>query len=104
MTGKSVSWDLNINASELRASAGAADNLATDLQPFLQRATGDLAAAASSFSKWTAGPRMEQTGEGWSSALGALRDHLSQHAQGLRLLADGRDILEQDVIDCFTGW
>ncbi|WP_286253576.1 hypothetical protein [Streptomyces graminofaciens] len=96
--------DLNIDAGELRASAGAADALVTDLQPVLDKAINDLASAATAFKAWAVGPRMQGTGESWGSALGTLRDNLSEHGEGLRLLADGRDILEQDVIACFRGW
>ncbi|GAA1201361.1 hypothetical protein GCM10009654_67180 [Streptomyces hebeiensis] len=97
-------WDLKISASELRASAGAADDLVTDLGPSLKRAVDDLCAAAASFGGWSAGPRIEETGDGWGTAIGALRDNLTQHAQGLRLLANGRDVVESDVIACFRGW
>ncbi|MFE3828939.1 hypothetical protein [Streptomyces sp. NPDC059092] len=99
-----MAYDLNISAGELRASAGAADTLVTDLQPLLKKAVDDLATASASFGDWTVGPRMEETGEGWGSALGALRDDLSQHAQGLRMLANGRDIMEQEVLSSFRGW
>ncbi|MFE3738066.1 hypothetical protein [Streptomyces sp. NPDC059134] len=96
--------DLNISAGELRASAGAADNLVRDLRPLLEMAVNDLATASASFHGWTAGPRMGETGEGWGSALGTLRDNLSQHAQGLRMLANGHDIQEEDVRSRFLSW
>ncbi|MGW2258446.1 hypothetical protein ACWEJP_17330 [Streptomyces sp. NPDC004749] len=99
-----MGWDLNISAGELRASAAAADSLVTDLQPFLRKALADLTDASATFRDWTAGPRMAETSDGWGSALGTLRDDLSLHAVGMRLLADGRDIMEQDVISCFRGW
>lgn len=99
-----MAWDLNVSAGELRASAGAGDSLVTDLQPSLQKAVDDLAAASASFQGWTAGPRMAETSDGWGAALATLRDNLSQHAQGMRLLADGHDIMEQDVLNSFTGW
>lgn len=99
-----MGWDLNVSSGELRASAGAAEALATDLQDPLRRARADLASAASAFGAWTVGSQMAQTGEGWASALETLRGRLSDHAQGLRQLADGRDVLEQDVISCFRGW
>ncbi|MEV7870926.1 hypothetical protein AB0P17_33615 [Streptomyces sp. NPDC088124] len=97
-------YDLNISAGELRASAGAADTLVTDLRPVLKKAVDDLTAASSSLRHWTAGPRMAETGEGWGGALGALRDNLTEHARGLRLLANGRDIMEQEVLSSFKGW
>ncbi|MFJ2110992.1 hypothetical protein ACIOEX_03545 [Streptomyces sp. NPDC087850] len=96
--------DLNISAHDLRASAGAADDLVTALQPTLRTALDDLTAAAAAFRHWPAGPRMEQTGEGWGTALGTLRDNLSRHAHGMRMLANGRDVMEQDVLDSFRGW
>ncbi|MFC9424544.1 hypothetical protein [Streptomyces sp. NPDC056987] len=99
-----MTHDLDISAGELRASAGAADTLATDLRPLLKRAVDDLAAASTSLRDWTAGPRLEETGEGWGSALGALRDDLTQHARGLRLLANGHDITEREVLTSFRGW
>ncbi|MER8073729.1 hypothetical protein ABTZ59_36490 [Streptomyces sp. NPDC094034] len=96
--------DLNISAGELRASAGAAEGLVTDLQPSLRKAISDLTDASASFQSWTAGRRMEETSDGWGSALETLRDRLSEHAQGMRLLANGRDIMETDVRGSFTGW
>ncbi|MFJ7998521.1 hypothetical protein ACIQ7D_15450 [Streptomyces sp. NPDC096310] len=99
-----MTYDLNISAGDLRASAGAADTLVTDLQPLLKKAVDDLTTASDSLRHWTAGPRMAETAEGWGSALGALRDNLTQHGQGLRLLASGRDIMEQEVLSSFRGW
>ncbi|MEV4972788.1 hypothetical protein [Streptomyces scopuliridis] len=99
-----MAGDLNISAGELRASAGAADSLVTDLRPSLGKAVDDLTAASASFRDWSAGPRMGEAADGWGTALGTLCDNLSQHAQGMRLLANGRDIMEQEVLDSFTGW
>ncbi|MFJ5686555.1 hypothetical protein [Streptomyces sp. NPDC093099] len=64
----------------------------------------DLTTASASFRDWSAGARMGGTADGWGTALGTLCDNLSRHAQGMRLLANGRDIMEQDVLDSFTGW
>ncbi|MFF9068274.1 hypothetical protein ACF09E_23280 [Streptomyces sp. NPDC014891] len=99
-----MGWDLNVSAGDLRASAGAADTLAADLQEPLRKAGTDLASAAAAFGPWTVGARMSQTGEGWGTALETLRGRLTEHAQGMRHLADGRDVMEQDVISCFQGW
>lgn len=99
-----MGWDLNVSAVELRASAGAADVLVTDLGEPLRKAVTDLASAATAFGPWAVGPRMSEAGEGWGTALGKLRDTLSGHARGLRHLAEGRDAMEQDVLSCFTGW
>ncbi|MFD7979042.1 hypothetical protein [Streptomyces sp. NPDC059071] len=99
-----MGWDLNISAGELRASAGAADTLVTELREPLRKAVSDLESAAAAFTAWAVGPRMSGTGEGWGAALGGLRDNLSAHARGLRYLADGRDVMEQDVLACFRGW
>ncbi|MFB9554409.1 hypothetical protein [Streptomyces roseoviridis] len=76
----------------------------TDLREPLRKALRDLAAAATAFSAWTVGPRMAATGEGWGPALSGLGDDLAAHAEGLRHLAAGRDIMEQDVLACFRGW
>lgn len=99
-----MTWDLNVSRGELRASAGAADALVTDLQPSLKKALDDLEAASVSFRNWTVGARMAETSEGWGAALGTLRDHLSHNAEGLRLLAADNDVLEQEVRSRFKGW
>ncbi|MFD9793293.1 hypothetical protein ACFWXK_20355 [Streptomyces sp. NPDC059070] len=96
--------DLNIPASELRASAGAADTLVTDLGPVLQKAIDDTAAAAASLGAWPVRARLDATGTGWGDALGTLRDRLGQHAEGLRLLADRHSVNDLHVGDCFKGW
>ncbi|GAA3374331.1 hypothetical protein GCM10020367_37810 [Streptomyces sannanensis] len=99
-----ASDDLNIAAGELRASAGAADTLVTDLQAPLRKAIDDMAAASGSFRAWTVGPRLGSTGTGWGSALSTLQGRLGEHARGLRMLANGDDITNQEVSDSFKGW
>lgn len=95
---------LNISPGELRASAHAASTVAKDLEKPLAKALGDIADAASALQHWSVGPWMKSTGEGWGTALGTLRGRLSEHANGLRLVADGHDVNEQDVRSQFKGW
>ncbi|MGW4688496.1 hypothetical protein ACWEPM_26875 [Streptomyces sp. NPDC004244] len=99
-----MGWDQNVSQADLRASAGAVDVLVTDLRPVLTKALADLADAGASFAPWTAGPRMASTGKGWGDALHLLQQTLSDHAEGLRGLANGTDILEQDILSKFRGW
>ncbi|WP_030541994.1 hypothetical protein [Streptomyces albus] len=99
-----MAWDLNISRKELLASAGAADTLVEDLGPPLDKAVTDLADAAAAFRDWSVGPSLRETGEGWGEALGALREKLASHAEGMRLLVAGNDIQEQEVAACFRGW
>lgn len=96
--------DLNVSVTELYASAGAANTLVSDLQGPLRKAIGDTAAAASAFSAWDEQGRIEAVSTGWGDALTTLKDHLAEHAKGLRLLADGHSITETDVGNCFRGW
>ncbi|GAA0610859.1 hypothetical protein [Streptomyces crystallinus] len=96
--------DLNISASELKASAGAADSLVTDLRPILKKAIDDTAAAAASLNAWPVKARLDATGTGWGDALTTLQGRLTEHAEGLRLLADHHSINDLDVGRCFTGW
>ncbi|MGW1183762.1 hypothetical protein ACWD7Y_32405 [Streptomyces drozdowiczii] len=95
---------LNVSASELYASAGAAATLVTDLHGPLRTAIDDIAAAASAFRAWDDQGRIAAVGTGWGDALTDLKDHLADHAKGLRLLADGHSITDTDVRDCFEGW
>ncbi|WP_330240896.1 hypothetical protein [Streptomyces sp. NBC_00525] len=95
---------LNVSASELYASAGAADTLVTDLQGPLRAAIDDTAAAASAFRSWDEQGRIASAGTGWGDALTDLKDRLAEHAKGLRLLADGHSVTEADVGNCFRGW
>lgn len=99
-----MGWDLNVSQTDLRASAGAVDTLVTDLRPDLKKALTDLTEAGASFAAWTAGARMTGASQGWGNALGTLQDTFASHAEGLRLLADGHDALEHDVISKFRGW
>ncbi|WP_405684283.1 hypothetical protein [Streptomyces sp. NBC_00057] len=96
-----MTGDLNLSAAELYASAGAADTLVTDLQGPLRKAIDDTAAA---FRAWDDKGRIEAVGTGWGDALTTLKDRLAEHANGLRLPADGRSINDADVGDCFKGW
>ncbi|MFD4758101.1 hypothetical protein ACFWOJ_04135 [Streptomyces sp. NPDC058439] len=96
--------DLNVSVTELYASAGAADALVTDLQGPLRKAIDDTAAAAAAFRAWDDKGRIEAVGTGWGDALTTLKDRLAEHANGLRLVADGHSIHEADVGDCFKGW
>ena len=99
-----MSEKLKISPGELRASARAADIVAKDLQKPLTKALGDIADAASALQHWSVGSRLKSTGEGWGVSLGTLRGRLSEHANGLRLVADGHDVNEQDVRSQFKGW
>lgn len=99
-----MSDGLNISVSELYASAGAASGLVSDLQGPLRTAIDDIAAAGSAFRAWDERGRIEAVSTGWGDALTTLKDHLSEHANGLRLLADGHSVTEADVRDCFVGW
>ncbi|WP_327258714.1 MULTISPECIES: hypothetical protein [unclassified Streptomyces] len=96
--------DLNVSATELYASAGAADGLVTDLQGPLRKAIDDTAAAAAAFRAWDDKGRIEAVGTGWGDALITLKDRLAEHANGLRLVTDGHSIHDADVGDCFKGW
>ncbi|MFE4334734.1 hypothetical protein ACFRQM_36655 [Streptomyces sp. NPDC056831] len=96
--------DLNASVTELYASAGAADALVTDLQGPLRKAIDDTAAAAAAFRAWDDKGRVEAVGTGWGDALTALKDRLAEHANGLRLVADGHSINDADVRDSFEGW
>jgi hypothetical protein len=96
--------DLNVSATELYASAGAADTLVTDLQGPLRKAIDDTAAAAVAFREWDEKGRIEAVGTGWGDALTTLKDRLAEHANGLRLLADGNSINDADIGDSFKGW
>ncbi|MFF9510385.1 hypothetical protein ACF1BU_20995 [Streptomyces sp. NPDC014724] len=96
--------DLNVSAAELYASAGAANNLVSDLQGPLRKAIDDTAAAASAFRAWDERGRIEAVSTGWGDALTTLKDRLAEHANGLRLVADGHSINDADVGDCFKGW
>ncbi|AXG79678.1 hypothetical protein [Streptomyces paludis] len=96
--------DLSISVKDLRASAGAADDLVTDLKPVLKKAVDELSTAAASLRGWDAAPRMGQTSDGWGRALGTVCDRLCAHASGMRILANGRDIMEEEVRSSFAGW
>ncbi|MFF8268892.1 hypothetical protein ACF059_16060 [Streptomyces sp. NPDC016562] len=93
-----------MSQADLRASAGAVDTLVADLQPVLKKALTDLADAGTSFAPWAAGPRMTGAGKGWGEALETLQQTFSDHAEGLRLLANGHAILEQELLSKFRGW
>ncbi len=73
---------LNVSASELYASAGAADTLVTDLHVPLRTAIDDIAAAASAFRAWDDQGRIAAVATGWGDALTDLKDHLAEHAKG----------------------
>ncbi|MER6201750.1 hypothetical protein ABT234_30825 [Streptomyces sp. NPDC001586] len=99
-----MGWDQNVSQGDLRASAGAVDTLVTDLQPVLAKAVADLTDAGTSFAPWTAGARMTGASKGWGDALQTLKQTFADHAEGLRGLANGTDIMEQDVLSKFRGW
>uniref|UniRef100_A0AAU2VM22 WXG100 family type VII secretion target n=1 Tax=Streptomyces sp. NBC_00008 TaxID=2903610 RepID=A0AAU2VM22_9ACTN len=96
--------NLNVSVTDLYASAGAATTLVSDLQSPLRKAIDDIAAAGSAFRAWDEKGRIEAVSTGWGDALATLKDHLAEHANGLRLLADGHSVTEADVRDCFSGW
>ncbi|MGK5497232.1 hypothetical protein [Streptomyces sp. URMC 125] len=95
---------LNISPGELRASAHAADTITKDLGRPLSKALEDIAAAADSLRHWSVGPQLKATGEGWGSALGKLRGRVGEHADGLRMVAAGHDVNEENVLNRFKGW
>ncbi|MGW0900744.1 hypothetical protein ACWD0G_27860 [Streptomyces goshikiensis] len=99
-----MGWDQNVSQADLRASAGAVDILVTDLRPILAKALADLADAGASLAPWAAGPRMTGAGKGWGEALQILQQTFSDHAEGLRGLANGTDILNQEILSKFRGW
>lgn len=99
-----MSWDQNISQDELRASAGAVDTLVKDLQPVLAKALSDLTEAGTSFAPWTAGARMTGASDGWGTALRTLQQTFADHAEGLRGLANGTDVMEQEILSKFQGW
>ncbi|MFF9398719.1 hypothetical protein [Streptomyces sp. NPDC014744] len=96
--------DLNVSATELYASAGAADALVENLQGPLRKAIDDTAAAAAAFRAWDDKGYLEAVGTGWGDALTTLKDRLAEHSNGLRLVADGHSINDADVGNCFKGW
>lgn len=95
---------LDVSPGELRASAHAADTISGDLEKPLSKALGDITDAAGSLRHWSVGSQLKSTGEGWGDALGALRGRIGEHADGLRLVADGHDSNEQEVLSRFKGW
>ncbi|MFD6227908.1 hypothetical protein ACFWFZ_13650 [Streptomyces sp. NPDC060232] len=99
-----MTWDQNISQGELRASAGAVDTLVTDLRPILTKALADLTDAGTSFAPWSAGAKMTGASKGWGSALQTLQQTLADHAEGLRGLANGTDVMEQEILSKFRGW
>ncbi|MFD1832967.1 hypothetical protein ACFSJS_25460 [Streptomyces desertarenae] len=65
---------------------------------------GDIAAAGESLRHWSVGAQLKSTGEGWGDALGKLRGRLGEHADGLRMVADGHDVNEENVLSRLKGW
>ncbi|MGH3325668.1 MAG: hypothetical protein ACRDOV_14775 [Streptomyces sp.] len=95
---------LNISAHELNASGGAADTIAGDLADPLKQAVSDAEDAGSALRHWEVGTELTAVAERWGVALEKLCDRIRDHADGLRLVARGHAINEQDVSSKFKGW
>ncbi|MDG4861750.1 hypothetical protein P8605_26785 [Streptomyces sp. T-3] len=104
----STTGSLNVEPSELRASAGAADEVGNTLRQPIDKATADASAAATSMNKWSIAAQLDRVSTDWGSALNELRKSVGgeggdSEAERLRRTADGHEFNEDLTARSFAG-
>ncbi|MDI3407942.1 hypothetical protein [Streptomyces cavernicola] len=99
---------LNVEPSELRASAGAADGIGDDLQKPIDKAVNDARSAAVTMNKWSITAELDRVANDWGTALHDLRKSVGgeggdSEAERLRRTADGHEFNEDLTAQSFRA-
>jgi hypothetical protein len=104
----SKSGSINVDPSELRASAGAADGVGNDLREPVEKAERDARSAATAMSDWSIADELERVANDWGEALHNLRRGIGgeggdSEAERLRRTADGHEYNEDLTAQSFKA-
>ncbi|MGW7054983.1 hypothetical protein [Streptomyces sp. NPDC054887] len=102
------SGSINVEPSELRASAGAADAVGNGLRAPVQKAETDARSASVSMNKWSIAAELERVANDWGTALHDLRKSIGgeggdSEAERLRRTADGHEFNEDLTARSFAA-
>ncbi len=102
------SGSINVEPSELRASAGAADAIGDSLRAPVEKAERDARSASVSMSKWSVAAELDRVANDWGTALHDLRKSIGgeggdSEAERLRRTADGHQFNEELTARSFAA-
>lgn len=92
-----MSQKLNVDPAELRASAGACDDIADDMKGPADKAVQEAGTAGSSLTGWSVGPALTEISGSWKPALDGLHSRVRAGGDNLRATAKNHDWNEQRV-------
>ncbi|MGW0548994.1 hypothetical protein [Streptomyces altiplanensis] len=102
------SGSINVEPSELRASAGAADAIGDGLRAPVEKAERDARSASVSMNKWSLAAELDRVANDWGTALHDLRKSIGgeggdSEAERLRRTADGHQFNEDLTAQSFAA-
>jgi uncharacterized protein YukE len=92
-----VSQKLNVNPAELRASAGACDDIARDMKDPADKAVQEAQTSGGSLTGWSIGPALTELATSWKPALDGLHSRVQAGGDNLRATAKSHDWNENRV-------
>lgn len=92
-----MSQKLNVDPSELRASAGACDDIAQHMKGPADKAVEEAQTAGASLTGWSIGPALTEIAASWKPALAGLHARVQAGADSLRATAKNHEWNEHRV-------
>ena len=86
-----MSQRTDVDPAELRASAGACDDIARTMKGPADKAVKEAGAAGGSLNGWSMGPALTEIANSWKPALDGLHTRIQAGGDNLRSSADGHE-------------
>ena len=96
-----MSQRTDVDPAELRASAGACDDIARTMKGPADKAVKEAGAAGGSLNGWSMGPALTEIAASWKPALDGLHARVQAGGDNLRSSADGHEWNDQRVSQDF---
>ncbi|MER5752748.1 type VII secretion target [Streptomyces sp. NPDC002088] len=98
-----MSQRTDVDPAELRASAGACDDIARTMKSPADKAVKEAGTAGSSLTGWSVGPALTQLATSWKPALDGLHARIEAGGDNLRSSADGHEWNDERVSQDFEN-